>query len=192
MFGIGVMLDQLILRTNARLVALAAITIILELDGGGIYTRRVRPAQPGNDKQFWIRLLHLNLQSHPPQAAIVAVTLNAEPGDTSKVQLGIFSPPLPEAARLDVTLAQLKVLLGEGNVGQAILQDSNTPDGFRLEPFSVPSNPLTPANTQGERASIRRLRPPEGTSVRVGQCRPEEFTFRAQRFAVEHAYGPWA
>jgi len=192
MFGVGVMLDQLILRTKIRLVSLAAVTIILELNGGEIYTRRVRPAQPGNDKQFWIRLLHLNLQSHPPQAAIVAVQLNAEPGDTSKVQLGIFSPPLPEAARLDVTLAQLNVLLGEGNVGQAILQDSNIPDSFRLESFSVPSGNSMPVNSQGERAAVRRLRPPEVASVRLGQYRPEEFTFRKQHFDVEHAYGPWA
>jgi protein ImuB len=191
MFGVAVMLDQLILRTKARLVALAAVTIVLELDGGETYTRRVRPAQPGNDKQFWIRLLHLDLQSHPPQAAVVAVTLDAEPGDTSKIQLGIFSPPLPEAARLDVTLAQLKSLLGEDNVGQATLQDAHAPDSFRLEPFSVPSGSIMPANLQEERAAVRRLRSPEGTSVQLGQHRPEGFTFRGQRFDVEHAYGPW-
>ena len=139
MFGIAVMLDQLILRAKARLVALAAVTIFLELSGGETYTRRVRPARPGNDKQFWVRLLHLDLQTHPPQAAVVAVMLQAEPGDTSKIQLGLFSPPLPEAARLDVTLAQLKMLLGEENVGQAILQDSHATESFRLEPFRVPS-----------------------------------------------------
>jgi protein ImuB len=52
----------------------------------------VRPALPSNDKQMWIKLIHLDLEAHPPQAAIVALTLSAEPGSTSKVQLGLFSP----------------------------------------------------------------------------------------------------
>lgn len=191
MFGIAVMLDQLILRTKARLVALAAVTIVLELDGGERYKRRVRPAQPGNDKQFWVRLLHLDLQSHAPQAAVVAVTLDGEPGDTSKVQLGIFSPPLPESTRLDVTLAQLKSLLGDNNVGQAVLQDSHALESFRLEPFSISSGSITSVYLQHKRAAVRRIRPPEGTSVHLEQQRPKAFIFREQCFDVEYAYGPW-
>ena len=191
MFGVSVMLDQLILRTKARLVALATVTIALELEGGETYTRRVRPARPGNDKQFWIRLLHLDLQTHPPQAAIVAVTLQAEPGDTSKIQLGLFSPPLPESARLDVTLAQLKSLLGEGNVGRAALQDTHAPDSFRLEPFSVPSSSTMVNVAQKYHPAARKLRPPQITSVYLSHSRPGEFFFREQCFVVEHAYGPW-
>lgn len=191
MFGIAVMLDQLLLRAKTRLVALAAIKIVLELDGGGTHTRRVRPARPGNDKQFWIRLLHLDLQAYPPQAAVVAVMLQGEPGDTSKIQLGIFSPPLPEAARLDVTLAQLKALLGEDNVGHPTLQDSHAPESFRLEPFSVPSEAPKLENAQPERTAVRQLRPAETTLVHLDLCRPKNFFFRGQLFAVDHAYGPW-
>ena len=191
MFGVAVMLDQLILRAKARLVALAAVTIALELDDGETHTRRVRPARPGNDKQFWIRLLHLELQAHPPQAAIVAVTLQAEPGDTSKTQLGLFSPPLPEAARLDVTLAQLKSLLGEDNVGRAALQDSHAPESFQLEPFSVPSSSTMLNASQKYRTAARPLRPPQITSVYLTHSRPAEFFFREQYFTVERAYGPW-
>ena len=191
MFGIAVMLDQLLLRAKARLVALAAVTIVLELDGGEIYARRVRPARPGNDKQFWIRLLHLDLQTHPPQTAIVAVTLQAEPGNSSTIQLGLFSPPLPEAARLDVTLAQLKSLLGEGNIGRVALQDSHAPESFRLEPFSVPVGSTTLDDAQKYCIAARQLRPPQVTSVYLTDSRPGEFLFREQYFTVEHAYGPW-
>jgi protein ImuB len=191
MFGVAVMIDQLIIRARSRLVALAAVTIHLELDGGETYTRRVRPAQPGNDRQFWIRLLHLDLQTHPPQAAIVAIMLQAEPGDRSKVQLGLFSPPLPEAARLDVTLAQLKSLLGEDNVGQAVLQDSHAPHSFRLEPFNLPSGSTTLDDVKKDRTATRQLRPPEITSVYLTHSQPGEFLFREQYFTVEHAYGPW-
>ena len=191
MFGVSVMLDQLILRAKARLVALATVTIVLELDGGEIYARRVRPAKPGNDKQFWIRLLHLDLQAHPPHAAILAVTLRAEHGDTTRIQLGLFSPPLPESARLDVTLAQLKALLGDDNVGKAVLQDSHALDSSRVEPFGLPSGSTTLVDIRPKNVAVRQLRPREITSVHLGQYQPEEFFFRGQRFTVEHAYGPW-
>jgi protein ImuB len=191
MFGVAVMLDQLILRAKARLVALAAITVLLELDGEETYTRRIRPARPGNDKQFWVRLLHLDLQTHPPRAAIVAVTLHAEPGNNGTIQLGLFSPPLPETARLDVTLAQLKALLGENNVGQAVLQDSHSPDSFRLEAFRVPSGSAASDDVPKKHTATRQLRPPEITYVYFTNSRPGEFFFCAQRFVVLHAYGPW-
>src|SRR5215469_3490584 len=192
MFGIGVMLDQLIWRVKARLVALASVTISLELDGEATYTRIVKPARPGNDKQFWIRLLHLELQAHPPQAAVVAVTLKAEPGDTRKVQLGLFSPPLPEAARLDVTLAQLKALLGENNVGHAVLLDSHAPEGFRLEPFTVQFSSLSLDVARQQPVAVRQIRPAEIISAHLDDALREGFVFNKQRFTVQHAYGPWA
>ena len=191
MFGIAVMMDQLIIRVKARLVALAAVTIVLELDGGEMYTRQVRPARPGNDKQFWIRILHLDLQTHPPQAAVVAVMLQGEPGDTSKVQLGIFSPPQPEAAQLDVTLAQLKALLGEENVGQPVLQDSLAHESFRIEPFNVSPGITALHDAQQEYTAMRQLRPPEVASVNLAHYRPKDFVFRGQHFSIEQAYGPW-
>jgi protein ImuB len=191
MFGIAVMVDQMILRAKARLVALAAVTVTLELEGGVVHTRRVRPAQPGNEKQFWIRLLHLDLQAHPPPAAVLAVSLVAEPGSTSKIQLGLFSPPLPEPSRLDVTLAQLTSLLGDGNVGRAVLQDSHAPESFRVEPFSVTaSNETSPVVTK-TRTAVRQLRPPETAVVTLECSQPSTFSFRTRHFDVEHAYGPW-
>jgi protein ImuB len=191
MFGIAVMLDQMILRAKARLVALAEVSVTLELEGGAAHTRRVRPAQPGNEKQFWIRLLHLDLQAHPPQAAVVAVSLLAVPGSTSKIQLGLFSPPLPEPSRLDVTLAQLTSLLGDANVGCAVLQDSHAPESFRVKPFSVPAGNETSFETARTRAAARKLRPPETAIVTLECSQPSTFSFRTQRFAVQHAYGPW-
>ena len=84
-------------------------------------------------------MIHLDLESHPPQAAILAVGLRAESGSTRKVQLGLFSPQLPEAGRLDITLARLSALVGEGNVGSPALSDRHLPGNFRVEPFALPS-----------------------------------------------------
>ena len=144
LFVVGVMLEQLIMRATARILALASVTITLSLEGGTYHTRTVRPALPSNDRQLWIKLLHLDLEAHPPQAAILSLTLTAEPGSTSKVQLGLFSPQLPEPARLDVTLARIRAIVGEDCVGRAVLKDTHQPDGFRMQPFTLPQN--RPAN----------------------------------------------
>jgi protein ImuB len=191
LFVVGVMLDQLIHRAKARIFALASVTIVLTLDGGGTHTRTVRPALPTTDKQLWIKLLHLDLEAHPPQAAILALTLMAEPGTTSKVQLGLFSPQLPEAARLDVTLARIRAIVGEECVGRAVLQDTHAPESFRMEPFTVPSGNSAAIAPARPRAPMRQLRPPETTSVTLQNNRPSMFFFRDRRFTVERAYGPW-
>ena len=74
LFVVGVMLEQLVLRATARVLALASVCVELKLEGGGTHTRMVRPALPSNDRQMWIKLLHLDLEAHPPQAAILALS----------------------------------------------------------------------------------------------------------------------
>ncbi len=191
LFVVGVMLDQLILRARVRIFALASVTVVLTLDGGSMHTRTVRPALPTTDKQLWIKLLHLDLEAHPPQASILALALTAESGSTSKVQLGLFSPQLPEAARLDVTLARIRAIIGEECVGRAVLQDTPAPEGFRMEPFTVPSCDSSSVVSSQTRAPMRQLRPPEAASVTLQNHRPTMFFFRERRYTVEHAYGPW-
>jgi protein ImuB len=191
LFGIAMMLDQLIARVSVRVLALASVTVTLELEGGGSHERNVRPALPTNDKQLWIKLLHLDLEAHPPQAAILAVGLRAEPGSTSKVQLGLFSPQLPEAGRLDITLARLCALVGEGNVGCPVLPDEHTPGSFRIEPFALQSGDSSVSVSATSRVSLRQLRPPEPVLVTLRGAKPESLRFRARRYVVEHLYGPW-
>jgi protein ImuB len=140
---------------------------------------------------MWLKLLHLDLEAHPPQAAILAVTLEAEPGKTSKVQLGLFAPQLPESSRLDVTLARIRAIVGEENVGRAVLKDTHEPDSFRMEPFQVPSVQTTGVSSAPARPALRRIRPAELISVTLQNECPKTFTFRELRYSVERAYGPW-
>ena len=191
MFVANLMLEQLILRATARVFALASVSITLTLEGGAIHTRTVRPALPTNDRQLWIKLLHLDLEAHPPQAAVLAVTLDAEPGSTSQIQLGLFSPQLPEPSRLDVTLARIRTIVGDGNAGRAVLTDTHQLDGFRVEPFEIPSAQPAESPTAPLRPAMRRLRPAESVFVTMQGARPETFLFRQRRYSVERAYGPW-
>jgi protein ImuB len=191
LFVVGAMLEQLTMRATARALALASVTITLSLEDGASHTRTVRPALPTNDRQLWIKLLHLDLEAHPPQAAILSLALSAEPGSTSKVQLGLFSPQLPEPMRLDVTLARIRAIVGEDCVGRAVLKDTHQPDGFHIEPFTVPSGPVTESTSKQSRAAMRQLRPSENMTVTLRGKRPVAFFFREKQFVVEHAYGPW-
>lgn len=191
MFVVNVMLEQLILRATARVLALASVTIRLMLEGGTTHIRTVRPALPANDRQVWLKLLHLDLEAHPPQAAILAVALKAEPGSISKVQLGLFSPQMPESSRLDVTLARIRTLVGDENVGRPVLKDTHQADGFRMEPFTIPLTRPSHIASSTLRSVMRMLRPAEAAFVTLHRQRPGTFVFREQRYAVEHAYGPW-
>ena len=194
LFVLGVLLDHLIARATAQILALASVTVTLALDGGSTHTRTVRPALPTNDRRLWLRLLHLDLQAHPPSAPILAVTLAADPGSTSKVQLGLFTPQLPEPARLDVTLARIRSLVGDHRIGRAVLEDTHRPDAFRMEPFTIPTATATatlPELHAQARTASRRLRPPEPIPVTLHQRRPASFVFRNQRYTVERAWGPW-
>lgn len=191
MFVANLMLEQLILRATARVLALASVSIALALEGGATHTRTVRPALPTNDRQLWLKLLHLDLEAHPPQAAVLAVALDAEPGSSSQVQLGLFSPQLPEPSRLDVTLARIRAIVGDENVGRAVLTDTHQLDGFRMEPFEIPSSQPAEVPSAPLRPAMRKLRPAESVFVTIQDERPGAFFFRQRRYSVEHAYGPW-
>jgi protein ImuB len=191
LFVINPMLDQLIRRAADRVLALASVSITLSLEGGAIHCRTVRPALPTDDRQLWLKLLHLDLEAHPAQSGIEAVALDAEPGRTSKVQPGLFAPQLPEPSRLDVTLARIRAIVGDENVGRAVLTDTHRSDGFRMEPFSVPPAEPSETPTVALRPAMRRLRPWEKVFVTVQNERPSTFVFRDRRYTIEKAYGPW-
>jgi protein ImuB len=103
----------------------------------------------------------------------------------------MFSPQLPEPARLDVTLARIRAIVGEENVGRAALKDTHEPDGFRLEPFGLPSWQSSQISPVQSRAAVRQLRPAEAVSITLQSKCPRAFVFREQHYAVERAYGPW-
>ncbi len=191
LFGVNVMLEQLMIRAVNRALALASVTTMLTLDGGVIHSRTVKPALPSIDKQLWLKLIQLDLEAHPPGAAILALTLNAEPGNIGKVQLGLFSPQLPEAARLDVTLARIRAIVGEDRVGRAVLKDTHRSDDFRMEPFTVPSGRPAVSMSNHKKTAMRQLRPAEKLTVSTRDEQPETFFFRGKRYVVERAYGPW-
>ena len=190
LFVLGPLLDQLLARAQNRSFALASVTVKLGLDGGGEHERTIKPALPVLQRDVLLKLIHLDLQAHPPPAGVMSIHARAEPGDRSKVQLGLFAPQLPEPLRLDITLARIAALVGEDRVGRARLRDTHCPNSFVMERFVVPAT--APKEATPRRAlALRRYRPPLNLLVRQENRRIVFFTLHGQRYAVQEAYGPW-
>jgi protein ImuB len=108
------------------------------------------------------------------------------------VQLGLFSPQVPEPMRFDVTLARIRAIVGEECVGSPVLKDSNQPDSFRIESFTVSSGATSQIKITRTTSAMRQLRPLESVTVTLSNKRPISLFFRNKRYNVEHAYGPWS
>ena len=138
--------------------------------------------------------LQLEIAAHPPQAAVLSLTLSAEAGQSSKVQLGLFAPQTPEPSRLDVTIARLKAITGDDRVGSPVLEDTHRPASFRMTEFSLnelPRNGPSLPSSPSPRLALRRMRPPVPVRVQVSALQPVAFRDRDSNFSISAAYGPW-
>jgi protein ImuB len=184
------MIECLALRASYHALALASLTVEMRLEGGRMHKRNLRPALPTIDRKFLLKLLQLELAAHPPPAAVVALTLSAEAGPSSKVQLGLFTPQVPEPSRLDVTLARLKAIVGNERVGSPVLEDSHRPGSFHMESFSVREKSSSSKDVR-TRMAMRRVRPPALVCVTLDTTKPATFRDAHSSYGIEAAYGPW-
>ena len=184
------MIDCLVARATARALALSTLTVAMKLEGGRSHERTIRPALATMDRKFLLKLLQLEIATHPPQAAVLDLTLSAEAGHSSQVQLGLFAPQTPETSRLDVTLARLKAIVGDERVGSPVLEDTHRANSFRMESF-VTTGTVAAPTAKTARIALRRARPPAQVSVTLRSMKPAAFRDRQRRFEVTATYGPW-
>jgi protein ImuB len=184
------MIDCLATRAAGRALALRLLTAEIGLEGGATHGCAVRPAVATIDRKFLLKLLQLEIGAHPPPAAVVRLTLRAEAGAQSKVQLGLFAPQMPEPSRLDVTLARLRAMVGDERVGSPVLEDTHRADGFRMESF-VASGASEVETNANPRMALRRVRP--ARLVRVAMCaaKPAVFRDKENSYEITATYGPW-
>lgn len=189
------MIDCLATRASTHALSLASLTVAMQLDGARTYQRTIRPALATVDRKFLLKLLQLEIAAHPPQSAVLSLTIGAQAGQSSKVQLGLFAPQTPEPSRLDVTIARLKAIAGEDRVGSPVLEDTHRPGSFRMESFVVSSQPgkykQDESVTAHPRIALRRIRPPAPVRVEFYASKPIAFRDRQQSYKVGAAYGPW-
>ncbi len=141
---------------------------------------------PVRDAKVILKQLQFDLEAHPPQSAIVSVEVQLNPTEARVLQHGLFIPQAPAPEKLQLTLARLTALLGEGNVGSPELLDTHRPDAFVMRAFSAEA-PAAPPQPTTIRFAFRYYRPPLAAQVRVKAERP--VSVNAQPILI--AAGPW-
>jgi len=184
------MIDCLMTRAAGRALALRSLTAQMGLEGGGTHCVTIRPAAPATDRRFLLKLLQLEIGAHAPSAAVVSFALRAEAGQVSPMQLGLFAPQMPEPARLDVTLARLRAMVGDARAGSPALEDTHRMDGFRVECFAPGDGAEAPMEER-PRMALRRLRPARAVRVVLRETKPTTFRDGENAYRIAAAYGPW-
>ena len=167
----------------------------------------MRPALPERDRHTLLKLIQLDLELHPPGAAVIALRVKACPARPQTAQQGLFAAQAPEAGRMEILLARLRKLVGEGRVGAPELLDSHAPEAFRVANFqpgrlyhgqaSSPSGVNPPAQASADQASasyapaLRMVRPPRAVAVDLHGNTPAAMDYEGQRFILQSRSGPW-
>jgi len=195
LFLLARMIDQLLSRALTHSRAIASLQVILKLDLDGqfhTHQRVVRPALPLQEARTLLKLLQLDLEAHPPSAAIVALELRAQSAKPHRAQHGLFLPQAPEPGRLEVLLARLRKLLGDDRVGSPELLDQHRPDAFRMAHFSpLPPKLLKEGQPAFPPAALRICRPPQAIGVALNGASPVQVFWNGQRYTVAELAGPW-
>jgi len=136
-FILARLLNQLCANLQAHGLAVDELRLRLKLEDKTEHERAIRLPFPMRDGRVFLKLLLLDIESHPPGSAIVAVSITCEPAKPRSIQNGLFQPLAPEPEKLELTLARLARLVGRDNVGSPELVDTHRPGAFRLKRFSV-------------------------------------------------------
>lgn len=236
-FLLGRLLEQLCARLAARALATQELRLRLELENGyreELDTRAAEDERPNSrwfqrtlrlpvpllDAKVFLKLLQLDLKAHPPGAPIVKIQLAAEPVRPRAAQSGLFLPPSPEPEKLELTLARIAGIVGEGKLGSLELLDTHRPEGFRMQHFAPDATHglkpslknafnagLKPCATQKQSAeehsatdassavtAMRIFRPPVRATVTLRDGRPEHMLCpkrKDMQGEIVWMAGPW-
>ena len=187
------------------------IRVTLTLDDRSEYVRTLRLPVPMRDGRALLKLLQMDLEAHSPHAAMTAVAVELNPVEPRRVQHGLFTPQAPAPDRLELTLARIRGLVGEQNVGVPELLNTHRPEPFRLceagltrgeavlvslspdkvatfpSPVVKPAAGSQPASALG----FRYYHPALTAKVELHNDRPARLTAPGIYGRIVSAAGPW-
>ncbi len=169
-FLLNRMLELVCTRLRERALAAQELQLHLELaaaqpdDGAALretrpllpkFTRSLRLPTPMLDAKVFLKLLQLDLQAHPPGAPIVKIRLQAYPARPRALQSGLFQPVFPEPEKLELTLARIAGIVGEGRVGSVELLDTHREGAFAVRHFA-PGEPISTTAFDAKQSGSRK------------------------------------
>ena len=192
LFILARLLNQLCTRLEARGLAANELRVRLKLTDQSEHERAHRLPFPMRDSRTFLKLLQLDLDAHPPPAPVTAVLLSAGAASPRVVQNGMFVPLAPEPEKLELTLARIAHVVGEGNVGAPELTDTHRPDAFRVKRFSHFSAARgQPRRERARLLTLRLFRPPLRAEVEAPAGQPALVRAGAVWGRVTARAGPW-
>ena len=180
-FVLGRLLEPLAVELEQRDRAAAAIHLRLGLVTKTVYERSLRLPAPIRDPRVLRTLLRLDLESHPPGAAIDTVEIRIEPSPGRIVQESLLERAQPAPEQLSTLLARLTALVGGDRCGTAVLVDSHRPGAFGMAPFAVDRH--EPGLQGGERLRPCRADPSTGLRVALSLPKGEDERIRGEASA---------
>jgi len=208
-FLLNRMLDQLCTRLQARALAAQELSLELTLENGrsennaaSCFQRTIHLPVPLVDANVFLKLLQLDLKAHPPGAPVMKIRLRIEPAKPRPAQNGLFLPASPEPEKLELTLARIAAVVGEGRAGSPQLLDTHRPQAFEMRHFtpSAPENGNchAPKNKYLKNedlvTALRIFRPRIAVAVTYQDGRPSHISSERQNQIagqVLWAAGPW-
>jgi len=231
-FLLGRLLDQLCARLEARVLALRAIHVWFALEpsfeaelqtkkeesrkktAAREYKKILTLPVAMRDPKMLLKLLRLLLQGDPPSAPVQKIVLVGDAAPPRVTQSGLFVPKGPDPEKLELTVARLAKLVGEGNVGSAELMDTHRFENFRMSKFAGITeqtkkrrrNVAVPIGTRNmtrldlvsegrpslsKSMGFRAVRPPMPVNVELSETKPARIFFRGAKGEVTAASGPW-
>ena len=181
----------------------AILHVRLHLVTRTVYERSLHLPAPMRDARALRTLALLDLESHPPGAAIDRVVVAVDPTAGRVVQFSLLTRALPSPERLSTLMARLSAVMGEGRCGSPALVDTWQPGAFTMIPFAPRETPVRTPNTNVEPGTgnpeppvtaLRRFRTPLPARVRTEEGRPVRVAIDRRGFSggcVERAAGPW-
>ncbi|MDP1569256.1 MAG: hypothetical protein Q8L86_04565 [Vicinamibacterales bacterium] len=207
-FVLGRLLDPLAARLEREQRGAAVLSVRLGLVSRTAHTRVLQLPAPMRESKALRTLLLLDLESHPPEAAIDRVTVALEPAPGRVVQDSLFVRAAPPPEQVATLVARLTAIMGAGHVGTPALVDTWRPEAFEVRAFTVASGPGAAVPAEGPRSdaptwpwapgqgtsALRRFRLPVPIRVRVAEGRPVRVMSDRHGVAggaIVQAAGPW-
>jgi protein ImuB len=191
------LIEPLSTRLERRDRGVAVLQVDLGLITGATHSRRLDLPSPIRDARTLRTLALLDLESHPPAAAIDRVAIVIEPTPGRVLQHMLFARAHPTPDVLSTLLARLGALMGQDRLGTPAIVETHRPGMFAMKPFALehPSSASRDEKARGLMISVlRRCRHPVPARVVMEQGRPVGVTTERRGFAggtVLAAAGPW-
>jgi protein ImuB len=174
-----------------------------------VYARSLQLPAPMRDVRALRTLILLDLESHPPPAAVERVGIRIDPTPGRVLQHTLFTRAHPTPEQLSTLVARLNALMGQDRIGRPVLVDTYRPGAFEMQPFAS-FDPDDQRRDRGDRreelghnsaasalivvSALRRCRHPVPARVAVVDGRPVSVTTDRRGFEggrVLTCAGPW-